>query len=225
MRRDDIPYLTWIIWAILAAATVFAFFTAHWSNVFVTVTALLLTILPAIFSERFEIRLPLSLMAGISLFVFGTLFLGEVFDFYNRFWWWDVALHGMSAVGFGIIGFLFIFYLFEGDKYAAPPWALATIAFCFAVTIGAVWEIFEFAMDQTFGMNMQKSGLVDTMWDLIVDCIGAFIGAISGFFWIKGRQLGFTGMIDQFVGLNRNAFRKMKDQASSRWPPGSTGRD
>ncbi|MBT8418894.1 MAG: hypothetical protein KJO42_15770 [Silicimonas sp.] len=225
MRFDDIPYLTWIIWVILSAATVFAFFTAHWSNVFVTVTALFLTILPAVFSKRFDVRLPFSLMAGISVFVFGTLFLGEVFDFYNRFWWWDVALHGMSAVGFGVIGFLFIFYLFAGDKYAAPPWALATIAFCFAVTIGALWEIFEFFMDQTMGLNMQKSGLVDTMWDLIVDCVGAFIGAISGFFWIKGRQMGPAAMIDQFVKLNRNAFRKVKHQASSRWPPGTRGRD
>jgi len=212
MKRKNIPYLTWIIWTILGTATIFAVATQHWSNVFVIVTAFFLTLLPAVFSQRFHIRLPLSFLATISVFVFGTLFLGEVFDFYNRYWWWDVLLHGASAIAFGIIGFLFVFYLFQGDKYAAPPWALALISFCFAVSIGAVWEVFEFAMDQLFGLSMQKSGLSDTMSDIVVDMAGASIGAISGFLWIKGRTSRFTGMIDEFVNLNKAGYRKL------RWP-------
>ncbi len=211
MRYEDIPYLTWIIWGILVVATVLALFTEHWSNVFVSVTALALTVLPSLFSERFHFRLPLAFLAAISVFVFATLFLGEVFDFYERFWWWDVALHGFSAVGFGIIGFLFVFYLFEGDKYAAPPWALGLIAFCFAITIGTMWEIFEFVMDQLFGLNMQKSGLVDTMWDLIVDSGGAFLGASAGFFWLKGRNSTLSGLIEEFVTLNRRWYHKLRN--------------
>jgi hypothetical protein len=225
MRFDRIPYLTWAVWIILIAATVFALLTEHWSNVFVTVTALVLTVMPSVFSRRFQIRLPLSFLAAISVFVFATLFLGEVFDFYNRFWWWDVLLHGSSAIGFGIIGFLFVFYLFQGDKYAAPPWAMAMIAFCFAVSIGAIWEIFEFAADQFFGLNMQKSGLVDTMTDLVVDSAGAFIGAISGFFWLKERQIGFTGMIEEFVQLNKSGYRRLREKADIKWPPSARGRD
>lgn len=210
LHREDIPYLTWVIWAILGAATVFALFTGHWSNVFVTVTALFLTVLPSVFSARFEIRLPLGFLAAISLFVFATLFLGEVFDFYERVWWWDLLLHGSSAVGFGIIGFLFVFYLFQGDLYAAPPWALSLFAFSFAVAMGAIWEIFEFSADQIFGLDMQKSGLVDTMSDLIVNAAGALAGALSGFFWLKGRQIGFVGMIDEFVRLNRKGYMKLR---------------
>lgn len=216
MRLNEIPYLTWAVWAVLSAATVFAFFTSHWSNVFLIITALFLTIAPALFSARFKVRLPVSFLAAISLFVFATLFLGEVFAFYDRFWWWDVILHGMSALGFGLIGFIFIFYLFAGDKYAAPPWTLAFIAFCFAVTIGAVWEIFEFAMDEAFGLNMQKSGLVDTMWDLIVDCVGAFIGAACGFFWMKGQQMGPMGMIEEFIRLNRRGFERFREERRAR---------
>ncbi|MCV6594044.1 MAG: hypothetical protein OIF48_13895 [Silicimonas sp.] len=216
LQSNDIPYLTWAVWIILTAATLFALVTAHWSNVFVTVTALFLTLLPNVFSDRFQIRLPLTFLAAMSLFVFGTLFLGEVFDFYERFWWWDVLLHASSAVGFGIIGFLFVFYLFQGDRFAAPPIALATIAFALAITIGTLWEIFEFAMDQIFGLNMQKSGLVDTMWDLIVDSLGALLGAASGFFWLKGRQAGFSGMIEEFVQLNRTGFQKLAERSPAR---------
>ncbi|QMU57259.1 MAG: hypothetical protein GKR98_02970 [Boseongicola sp.] len=216
MKFDNVPYLTWAVWIILTAATIFAITTKHWSNVFVIVTALFLTLLPSLFSQRFKITLPLSFLAAISAFVFATLFLGEVFDFYNRYWWWDVLLHGASAVGFGIIGFLFVFYLFQGDKYAAPPWALAVIAFCFALAIGAIWEIFEFLADQIFGMNMQKSGLVDTMWDLMVDTVGASIGALSGFLWMKGQHSGLSGMIDEFINLNRSGYQKLRDRARAR---------
>lgn len=216
MRYNTIPYLTRIIWFILGVALVVSLFTAHWTNVFVSLAALLLTMLPSMFSSRYHIHLPVAFMAAISVFVFSTLFLGEVFDFYERFWWWDVLLHASSAVVFGIIGFLFILFLFEGDRYAAPPWALALIAFCLAATIGTLWEIFEYAMDQVFGLNMQKSGLQDTMWDLIVDCAGALLGASAGFLWLKGRDSTLTGLIEEFVTLNRDLYQKLRDRRSGR---------
>lgn len=210
MRLREFPYVTWAIWAVLAVDTVAAIATQRWSVVFVAVTVFILTILPAIFVERFQVKLPLSFVGAISLFMFGTLFLGEVYDFYERYWWWDILLHGASAMGFGIIGFLFVFYLFEGNKYAAPPIAVSFVAFCFGVTIGTLWEIFEFGMDQVFGLNMQKSGLIDTMGDLIVDAIGAAIGATAGFFYLKGRQLGgLPGLIAEFLRLNRRYFKKI----------------
>ena len=216
MNFDRIPYLTLAIWGILSVAFVVALITQQWSNAFVTIAALMLTLLPSIFSNRFHIQLPLSFLAAISLFFFATLFLGEIFDFYNKFWWWDVLLHGSSAVGFGIIGFLFVFYLFQGDRYDAPPWALGVIAFCVALSIGALWEIFEFAMDEIFGLNMQKSGLVDTMWDLIVDTIGASFGAISGFLWLKGQSLGLSGMIEEFIQSNRSLFSRFSRNAKNK---------
>ena len=225
MRFMKFPYLIWIVWIVLGGATIAALFSQHWSNVFVTVSALLLTVLPVVFSNRYQIQLPATFLVAVSLFVFGTLFLGEVLDFYEQFWWWDILLHGTSATGFGVIGFLFVIYLFEGDRYAAPPWALSTIAFCFALAMGVLWEIFEFGMDRVFTMNMQKSGLVDTMTDLIVDAMGAFVGGLSGFFWLKGRQVGAAGMIVEFVQMNRKIFRKLKVSAGSHWPPAAHGRD
>ncbi len=207
------PYVTWAIWLVLVGDAIFAAATQRWSVLFVVISALFLTLLPTIFVSRFQIRLPNSFLGAISIFVFCTLFLGEVYDFYERYWWWDILLHGGSAIGFGLIGFLFVFYLFEGDRYAAPPIAVAFVAFCFAVTIGTGWEIFEYAMDQFFGMNMQKSGLDDTMGDLIVDAIGASIGATVGFLFLKGREVGgLSGMIDEFLHLNRESFRKFGDR-------------
>jgi hypothetical protein len=172
---------------------------------------LILSLLPLLAAGRFGIRLPLPFVAAVALFAFATIFLGEAFDFYTRYWWWDIALHGGSAISFGLIGFLFVFMLFEGDRYAALAWALALISFCLALSIGTLWEIFEFAMDQLFGLNMQKSGLIDTMWDLIVDTFGASLGALAGFLFLKGQQMGgLTRVLQEFAEKNRRFFSKFR---------------
>ena len=122
-------------------------------------------------------------------------------------------MHGFSAIGFGLVGFIFAFALFEGDRYAAPAWAITFISICFAIAIGVVWEIFEYFMDQSFGLNMQKSGLHDTMWDLIADLIGGTIGAFSGYGYLKGREKGgLPKLIAEFIRLNRSIFKKIPVQ-------------
>jgi uncharacterized membrane protein YjdF len=201
-----------LIWGLLLVAIVVSLFSARWSLAFVATATLALSRFPSLFIQRFQIKLPQSFIAFIVSFVFAAIFLGEAFDFYERYWWWDIVLHGVSAIGFGLIGFLFAFMLFEGDRYRAPPIALSFIAYCIAVSIGAAWEIFEFAMDQLFGLNMQKSGLLDTMGDLIVDMIGAALGALAGFFYLKRWRFGgLAYMIRDFVRQNRHIYRKDDD--------------
>ena len=211
MKLGNQSYVVYLIWAVLALEFVASVINARYSLAFIALATLSLSFAPMIFADRFHIRLPVRFFAGIVLFIFGTVYLGEAFDFYEKYWWWDVLLHGGSALGFGLIGFIFVFILFEGDRYAAPPWALSFMAFAIAVSIGVMWEIFEFAMDQTFGLNMQKSGLIDTMWDLIVDVIGAFIGAWAGYGFLQGHdKSGLAGMIREFVNKNRRLFRRRK---------------
>lgn len=208
MFRDQ-TLLTRLIWLALVLAAAEALITGRFSLAFVAVVTLGLSLTPVYVAKWAQITVPKSFMLAVVMFVGGTIFLGEVFDFYNRFWWWDIVMHGGSAVGFGLIGFVLVFMMFQGDRFAAPPSAIALFAFCFAVAIGAMWEIFEFSMDQLFGLNMQKSGLRDTMGDLIVDCAGALIGAGAGFAYLKGLQFGgITGVIEDFVRRNPRFFRK-----------------
>lgn len=210
-RLRSQPIVVQVIWTVLALAFLLALITARWSLAFVSAATFGLSLTPVLFQRRFGIRLPVRFFGWIVVFVFATIFLGEAFDFYNRLWWWDILLHGGSALAFGLIGFLFVFMLFEGDRYAAPAWAIAFVSFCFALSMGTLWEIFEFAMDQLFGLNMQKTGLVDTMWDLIVNTLGAGIGATAGFFYLKGQEFGgLTGVLQEFVQANRRFFRKFR---------------
>lgn len=210
MRLRDQGWVAYSIWAVLIFEISFCVVTARWSGAFVAAATLVISLLPVIFAERFRVKLPLGFIGLIVLFVFSTIFLGEAFNFYERYWWWDVLLHGGSAVGFGLIGFIFVFIMFQGDRFLAPPLAVSFVAFCLAATIGMVWEIFEFFMDQVFGMNMQKSGLIDTMWDLIVDMIGASIGSFAGYLYLKGDSNGrLTSLIAEFVNKNKRLFRKI----------------
>ncbi|WP_319826433.1 hypothetical protein [Thalassovita sp.] len=198
--------IVWIVLLLLAAG---ALVTARWSLAFVSLATLLLSMTPLLLARWAQVRVPPSFIAAIVLFVAGTLFLGEVLDFYNRFWWWDIAMHGGSAVGFGLIGFVLVFMMFQGDRFAAPPIAVAFFAFCFALAMGALWEVFEFGMDQLFGLNMQKSGLLDTMGDLVVDSLGALFGAGSGYVYLKWQAMaGPMSVIDEFVRRNPHLFRR-----------------
>lgn len=201
-----------IIWLLLLGGAAWAVYEQNWESLFVSLAAFVLTFAPFALQRYYHIRIPVAFTSAIIVFTYATLFLGEVGDFYERYWWWDVVLHGGSAIGFGIVGFIFIFILFEGDRYAAPPLAMAWIAFSFGMTMGVIWEVFEFGMDQVFGLSMQKSGLVDTMYDLIIDAFGAALGSAAGYFYLKGRWFGgMAHLIDEFVRDNRNLFRKNKD--------------
>lgn len=197
------------LWGLLLVAAAIALGFGRWSLGFVALVTLGLAMAPALLARRFDIRLPMPFLFATTIFIFAAFFMGEVFDFYERVWWWDIALHGASAVGFGLIGFLFVFMLFEGDRFAAPPSAIALIAFACAITVGAMWEIFEYLMDLTFGMSMQKSGLDDTMGDLIVDAFGALLASFSGYLYLRGSEEGLLSRaIQQFVGLNRRFYEK-----------------
>ncbi|WP_193221990.1 hypothetical protein [Amylibacter sp. SFDW26] len=211
LSLTNIP--TYIVWCVLVVASFAGAFTLNWSLAAVAAGTFILTLIPTIFQNKFPIKLPASFVSMIVVFIFATIFLGEAFDFYEQYWWWDVLLHGGSAMGFGLFSFLFVFLLFEGDRYAAPALTITFISFSCAVSIGVAWEILEFTVDTLFGLNMQKSGLQDTMWDLIVDCIGASLSAWCGFFYLKGRELGgFSQLTEEFIQLNKTFIQKMRDR-------------
>ncbi|RMD47545.1 MAG: hypothetical protein D6832_05855 [Alphaproteobacteria bacterium] len=207
------PLVARVIFVVLGFELVSGLVTGRWMSAAVAAATMALTIVPLVAVRRFGIRLPPAFLAWTTVFVFASIFLGEAQDFYERFWWWDLVLHGSSAMAIGLFAFLLIFMLFEGDRYAAPPWALGALSFCVAMTIGGLWEIFEFTMDQLFGFNMQKSGLVDTMTDMIVDALGAAVSGLAGFLYLKGRDLGGSrALIEAFIAENRARFRRWRER-------------
>ena len=158
------------------------------------------------------------------LFVFASLFLGEIQRYYELIWWWDVSLHATSGLLFGILGFLLVYVFNENERVdiSVRPRFVALFAFVFAIAVGTIWEVFEYGMDQVFGLRMQKprlgdpSGLTDTMWDLIFDMIGALL--ISAFGWrymIRDERFFIESWIRKFNSSNQQFFRGRRMLRSS----------
>lgn len=178
-------FVTLFIRAALLLVAVYALATGRWSVTFAATGTLILSYVPQLLASQIRVKLPLQFQFMILMFLYASIILGEVGDYYERFWWWDVVLHGFSAFAFGFAGFLTLYLLYMRHKVEASPFLVSVFAFCFGMAIGALWEIFEFAMDQLFGFNMQKNGLRDTMWDLIVNGVGAGGASIIGYIYLR----------------------------------------
>lgn len=193
-----------------------ALFESRWFLAFTSFLCFALTLLPAFIARRLQVILPVEFSLTACAFLYAAFALGEVRDFYQRFWWWDVVLHSLSAIVLGFIGFLIVYSFHMSRRIKAAPIYLALFSFGFALTLGTLWEIFEFFMDIVFGLNMQKSGLVDTMTDLIVDSLGGLLAAWIGYYYVKGGDSLFADrMVRKFVAKNPGLFPPMGQRGRS----------
>lgn len=202
--------IIWIFRLLFLGGVVGNILSCNWLNLFVSLLALILSFLPQYLSNNDFVYIPADMQFIIALFIFATLYLGELREYYFKFWWWDVMLHTISGVILGMIGFILVFILNNEDRidFILSPVFMALFSFTFAVTAGVFWELFEFSMDSFFGLNMQKSGLVDTMWDLLVDCIGGLAAGVFGYRYItKDRESYFKKIVSSFLSENSQFFR------------------
>ncbi|GHV47210.1 membrane protein [Clostridia bacterium] len=158
--------------------------------------------LPAMLEKRLKIAVPSKMHILFVLFLYCAIVLGEVRNFYFKIPHWDSVLHTFSGAMLGVVGFEIIDIL-NGSKAVRinlTAGFVAVFAFCFAISFGALWEIYEFAADSFLHLNMQKHSLEDgtpllgvlalkdTMKDLIVDTLGAAVVVVSGYFAIRKKR-------------------------------------
>ncbi len=167
--------------------------------------------LPTLLRKKWGLRIPSRMMILYVIFLYASIYLGEVRNFYYRIPHWDNILHGFSGLMLGALAFSVIHLLNDSDRIplTLSPAFVALFTFCFAVTVGVVWEMYEFAADGLLGTNMQKFGpwdgaafegraaLRDTMIDLIVDAAGGLLMAVVGYVslkfkkgWVEKLQIG-----------------------------------
>ncbi|MCL1484695.1 MAG: hypothetical protein MH208_10290 [Marinobacter sp.] len=151
--------LTFFLQIILVAEILAATWQQQWLAMVLTIGILLITLAPLVIGRFFRVFIPPEFVLLAILFVFASLFLGEVRGYYTRYWWWDIALHTSSGFLLGIVGFLLVHVMNEVEDINRHmrPGFVAFFAFLFAVAIGALWEIFEFAMDTFIGFEYAKT--------------------------------------------------------------------
>ena len=197
---------TRVLHYVLGASIILSLVLGSWLTAAITTGILLLALAPSVLGARFNVTIPAEFELLAVLLIFASLFLGEVHGYYERFWWWDLLLHLGSGLLFGILGFLLAYTLNQRQlgELDLQPSFVALFAFAFAVALGTMWEIFEFGMDQLFGLNMQKSGLVDTMWDLIIDAAGAIVMSLLGWGYLRTREVDsfLERWIEKYLAAN-----------------------
>ncbi len=140
-------------------------FMHRYENMFVALLALILFCVPMLIERSLAIDIPPLMEGIIYCFIYAAEILGEINSFYTIIPGWDTMLHTINgflvaAVGFSLVD---LFNRSERFSFKLSPLFLAIVAFCFSMTVGVLWEFFEFGMDQFFGTDMQKDFLVQTV--------------------------------------------------------------
>lgn len=140
-------------------------------SVFLCVLTLILMTLPSVFSRRLRVELPSTLEIIILLFIFSAEILGELNSFYIHVPHWDTVLHTLNGFLSAAVGFALVDMLNREEQFSfrLSPVYLALVAFCFSMTIGVLWEFFEYAGDCFLGLDMQKDTVVHALRTVELD--------------------------------------------------------
>lgn len=204
---------------LLVVSMLDSFLKRNFIDLLLGLVTLILIYIPHIISAASDMLLPSAYKNAIVLFIFCAIYLGHLNFFYDKIWWWDLAVHLYSGVIFGFSGLLVI-YILNKDKnintYMTPAF-IALFMFLFAVGSGTVWEIYEFMMDAIFNIGMQRGSLTDTMTDIIADTAGALLVSAAGYSYEKYKNAGIIkfAMID-FFKLNGESFHEEESAARRR---------
>ncbi|MBE6763882.1 MAG: hypothetical protein E7553_06000 [Ruminococcaceae bacterium] len=192
-----------VLYIIVTAVIVRQFFLGNYQNMFLGVLTLVLFSLPKIIEKRLAVSIPVGLETVILIFIFSAEILGEINAFYVKIPIWDTILHTvngflMAAIGFSLID---IFNRSERFTLKMSPYFVAFTAFCFSMTVGVMWEFFEFGMDILFGTDMQKDWVVGTVNTVMLDSTltNTVISVPIDTVLVNGTDWGLNGYLD--IGL------------------------
>ena len=162
-KKNKTVFAVFVILRILVITIgVFSALAGNYWNCFLCILSLVLFLIPSFVTKNLGIHLPEPLEIIVLLFIFAAEILGEISSFYVRVPHWDTMLHTVNGFLCAAIGFALVDILNRSSKikFQLSPFYLAIVAFCFSMTVGVLWEFFEFFMDYVFLMDMQKDTVV-----------------------------------------------------------------
>lgn len=140
------------------------FIMHRWGNAFILVLTLVLFMIPQLIERFFNIEFPNLLELIIIAFIFSSTILGELSDFYGYFKMWDTALHTLNGFLAAGVGFSLVYLLNKNTEgMRLSPLFLAIVTFSFSMTVGVLWEFFEYSADRWMGLDMQKDRTVQQL--------------------------------------------------------------
>ncbi|MBQ8620339.1 MAG: hypothetical protein IJ418_22910 [Clostridia bacterium] len=177
-KKTSLPYsnkktlaVYLILRLLVIAVMVRAAFRQDHESVFVCVLTLFLFTLPSIIQKKLQVEFPSTLEIIILLFIFAAEILGEISSFYTLVPIWDTMLHVTNGFLCAAVGFTLVDMLNRSERFSIKlsPAFLAVVAFCFSMTVGVLWEFYEYAADIVIGVDMQKDSIVHSINSVALD--------------------------------------------------------
>ncbi len=205
IRRDKKAFVVYIILrSLIIFVMIRAVFRHDYESVFISGLSLLLLLMPAFIERSLKIDFPTTLEIIIMVFIFAAEILGEISEYYVKFPYWDTILHTTNGFLCAAIGFALVDMLNRAEQISLKlsPLYMAIVAFCFSMTVGVLWEFFEFSADRLMHTDMQKDTVINAIYSVSLNPTGAnrAVG-ITGIdeVFINGVPLGVGGYLD--IGL------------------------
>lgn len=205
LREHRSSFIVYFVLRLLVIVTmILQFLNGNYENFFLCILTLILLIMPSLIQVTLKIELPTVLEILILIFIFSAEILGEIREYYIMIPMWDTILHTINGFLAAAIGFSMVDLLNRSDRmtFQLSPLFTAIVAFCFSMTIGVVWEFFEFGMDMIFGLDMQKDTVIQAIRSVTLNPDGKNIVTVIDpirSVVVNGRDLGIGGYLD--IGL------------------------
>ena len=171
IKEDKTTFIVYLILRVLVILCMIReVLLGNYLNAGLCVLSLVLFLVPTFFEERFKVDIPPVFEIVIMLFIFSAEILGEINNFYMRIPYWDMILHTLNGFLAAAVGYSLVYLLNENsEKVNLSPIFVSLVAICFSMTIGVAWEFFEFGMDQTFKLDMQKDSYTSNIYTVDLD--------------------------------------------------------
>ena len=202
-----------VLTVLVILSVVRQFFLGNYHNMFLGILTLFLFMVPAVLDQTLGVTIPAGLETVILIFIFSAEILGEINAFYVKIPVWDTILHTTNGFLMAAIGFALIDLFNRSDRFSIKmsPYFVAFFAFCFSMTVGVLWEFFEFSMDWFFGLDMQKDWILPSINSVKLNPTGANVPVhvdiqsvvINGEKWNLGGYLD-SGIVDTMKDLMVN---------------------
>jgi hypothetical protein len=204
IRQNKLLFAVYLILrAVVIGVMIAQAFNRNWNDVFLCVLTLVLFMIPSFVEHRIKIDVPDTMEIIILLFIFSAEILGEIRAYYLTFPYWDAILHTINGFLCAAIGLSLINILNKSPRFAISlsPVFVAMVSFCFSMTVGVLWEFFEFGMDVIFHTDMQKDTIIPAVSSVLFHPEGKNIAVLQNIdqIIVNGTEWNYGGYID--IGL------------------------
>ncbi len=133
-------------------------------------------------------------------FIFVSFICGSVLEWYYKIAWYDLFVHFLSGIASTIFGAVILYR--KSNLIQKNIFITVLFLLCFSLAIASFWEFFEFLCDQIFHKDaqfVQKTGVVDTMTDMLIAFFGSILANGYFLFEMKYRKKHIQKIMDNVL--------------------------